>query len=147
MELVITYFGSVDSGKLKIRNRKEFDLNLLAFEGKEIEGTLRRKRNKRSLLQNSYYHGCVVPAVRFALNEAGFKMSVLQVHELLKFKFLKDEVINETTGEIITTIGSTTGLTKSAFMDYIAEIQQWAAEYLNCVIPDPNEQTDLKFTK
>ena len=100
MELVITYFGCVDDGKLKIRNRKEFDLNLLAFEGKDVEITVKRKRNKRSLMQNNYYHGCVVPAVRFALNEAGFKMSVLQVHELLKFKFLKYEVVNESTGII-----------------------------------------------
>ena len=30
-------------------------------------------------------------------------------------------------------------------MDYIAVIQQFAAEKLNVYIPDPNEQTNLNF--
>lgn len=28
-------------------------------------------------------------------------------------------------------------------MDYIAEIQMWAAEYLNITIPDPGEQLEF----
>jgi len=28
-------------------------------------------------------------------------------------------------------------------LDYIAEIQMWAAEFLNIVIPDPGEQMEL----
>ena len=64
------------------------------------------------------------------------------VLELLKFRFLKSEYVTND-GEIIQTIRSTTELSPPEFNDYIESIQQWSAEYLNIVIPDPNEQTEI----
>ena len=38
---------------------------------------------------------------------------------------------------------STAELTTTQMMDYVSEIQQFAAEYLNVIIPDPNEQIEI----
>jgi len=63
-----------------------------------------------------------------------------QIHELLKFKFLKGEILNVPTGELIETIGSTTKLSTMDFEDYLTKIRAWASQYLECIIPEPNEQ-------
>lgn len=103
------------------------------------------KSNKRSLNQNAYYHGVVVPMVLDGLNDIGYNevKDVNQVHEMLKYLFLKRSLPNINDGEAIQWIGSTADLTTTDFMAYIADIQQWATEYLNIYIPDPNEQIKL----
>lgn len=142
----ITYFGHVDDGMLKIRQRRQFDDDLRMFNGKDVEITVKIKRSKRSISQNNYYWGCVINFVRNGLVDAGYNgITIKQTHGYLKDKFLRKELVNEKTGEIMTTIGSSKELTKSEFMEYIAEIQQFAAEYLNVVIPDPGEQSEIKF--
>ena len=40
---------------------------------------------------------------------------------------------------------STANLSTSEMMDYIAQVQQFAAEFLNTVIPDPGEQAEINF--
>lgn len=97
--------------------------------------------NKRSLNQNAYYHGVVVPLVKDGLNEMGYKeiRTNEDAHEVLKSMFLKKQIPNEH-GEFIELNGSTAKLTTVEFMEFKEDIQQWAAEYLGINIPDPNEQ-------
>lgn len=52
---------------------------------------------------------------------------------------------NEKTGEVKDCIGKTSGLTKSEFMDFVADVQQWAAESLGIYVPEPNEEMELNF--
>jgi hypothetical protein len=66
------------------------------------------------------------------------------VHELLKYRFLKVDESNPD-GLFVERIKSTTELSTSQFMDYIAEIQRWASEFLNVYIPEPNEELMLKL--
>jgi len=47
-------------------------------------------------------------------------------------------------GEFITRIKSTTELSTSEFMDFIADIQRWSAELFGVVIPDPGQQIHLE---
>jgi hypothetical protein len=74
----------------------------------------------------------------------GVELSTDGVHELLKFRFLKQELTTND-GEIIQTVRSSTELTPQEFNDFIASIQQWSSEYLGIDIPDPNEQTTLSI--
>ena len=142
----LKYTGRVDNGKLTIINRKGLIKDLASyFEGKKVTIIIEKYRKNRSNEQNSYYWGVVVEAVKIGLNDVGYKMNSEATHELIKYKFLQKELINEETGEILKTIGSTTELSTSEFMDLLAQIQQWAAEYLNIIIPDPNEQGSLNF--
>lgn len=51
--------------------------------------------------------------------------------------------MNEKTGEIKNFPQSTTVITTSQFMDYIASIQRFAAEFLGCIVPNPGEDLTL----
>ena len=138
------YNGKITDKGLIIYNRPEFEKDINLFFGKEISLTLEQRKRKRSLSQNSYYWSVVVKIVREGLIDAGYKVSVSETHELLKYKFLKSDIVNED-GEVLETIKSTTELSTSDMMDYIAQIQQWASEYLNVYVPDANEQLQIEI--
>ena len=58
-------------------------------------------------------------------------------------KYSESRVLVNESGEFIEIIRSTTSLSTSEFMDFIAEIQQWTSEFLGVYIPDPNEVLEL----
>ena len=67
-------------------------------------------------------------------------------HCLTNLKFLKEVILsNEDTGEIIERVKSTTELSTSQFMDFVAEIRQFTNEYFGVDIPEPNENLTLQF--
>lgn len=147
----LTYLGSVsDSGEIKLprRLRAEVSAN---FRGKSIEVIFRKLKKHRSSEQNRYYWGVVVPIVTDAFHDLGNPVTSsspddLQLtHEFLKRRFLQPIQVADANGEAHTLGYTTTNLSTSQMMDYIAQIQQFAAEYLNTVIPDPNEQAELNL--
>lgn len=143
----ITYFGSVDeNGKLKITNHNVFLSDLKNFCGKQIRLTIEPK-SKRSLPQNSYLHGVVIPIVKMHLLDLGWKeaRSNEWVKDYIKYNCLIKETVNELTGEVIKSLGETSGLTTSEFMDFIADVQQWAAEKLDLQIPSPGEIIEMEL--
>lgn len=106
---------------------------------KRLVLTLKEQKAKRSNAQNAYYFGVVVKTVTAFFREHGNYVDELDVHEFLKLRVGKlGQVFVMPDGEVQKGIGSTAKLTKSEFMDYIAKIQAWAAEY-GCIIPNPNE--------
>lgn len=136
---------SVINGKFK-RNINQIVEAVSSFEGKECFFTIEKIKNKRSNQQNRYYHGVIIPIVKNCLKEAGYLMTNEDVHDLLKMKFLRETLfINEDTGDITERTKSTTELSKSDFMDYVAEIRQFTLEYFNTDIPDPNSEIVLRF--
>lgn len=136
---------SVTNGKL-IRNRNLILEAINSYEGKELLITFEKPKKQRSNNQNAYYWGIVIVIIKSALKSTGNNLSENDVHDLLRLKFLKETIsIKEETGEVIERVKSTTELTTSQFMDYIAEIQQFAAEYFDVIIPDPNENLTLNF--
>ena len=111
--------------------------------------TITKYKKSRSLNQNNFYHGCVVPAVKDGLVDMGFDKYLMDnetVHEFLKSKFLKQDVGVES-GEFITITKSTAKLSTTEFIDYIAEIQAWSSTFLNIYIPDPGEQSELNYDR
>lgn len=144
-DVKLQFFGKVTDGKLTIVNRKQFDSELHHFEGKEVMLTLERKKKKRSNEQNRYWWGCVIPLVKEGLNNAGYKFTLNeQVHEQLKKMFLTYEDFSEKTGVGIERTHDTKSLTTSEFMDLIATVQQWSAEFLGVEIPNPGEQLKIE---
>lgn len=145
----LEYFGTVDdNGILKLTNKTGFANDLHEFKGKEVRLIVERK-SKRSNDQNSYFHGVCLPIVRAHLLDLGWKEAKSQewVKDYIKFHCLVKEYHNEETGEVMKSLGKTSGLTTSEFMDFIADVQQWAAQELGLVIPDPGQQTDLNFER
>lgn len=143
MKIQIT--SNVINGNLK-RNRSQILETIKSFEGKDVLITFEKPKKKRSNNQNSYYWGIVIVLIKSALKDTGNNLNTNDVHDLLRLKFLKETIsIKEETGEIIERVKSTTELTTSQFMEYIAEIQQFAAEYFDVIIPDPNTEIILNF--
>ena len=135
-----------DEGKVE-GGRKSIAKAFLLHAGKRVRVTIERYVSKRTLPQNAYLHGVVLPLVSEAMTEAGWREAVnfTWTKDFLKKEFLSRTAYNEKTGEGIEYIKDTSALTVSEFMDFIADIQQWASEYLNTYIPDPNEQTEITY--
>jgi hypothetical protein len=138
------FIGNVsEAGVLTIVNRKGFDEYVKEFCGKQVSIVIEKHIHKRSLSQNAYYHGCIIPIVRQGFKDLGHLLSNDETHLFLKNRFLKVELISED-GEVLgERIKSTTELTKGEFIEYINQIQQFGAEILNVYIPDANEQVKL----
>ncbi len=139
----LKYFGKVDDGKLVIFSRADMVKDLQSI-GSGFMEIIIRFAGKRSDQQNKYYWSAIIPIVKEGLKGVGIEMSKEQTHELLKYKFLKREFITSD-GDILQSVGSTTELNKVEFSEYKESIQQWASEYLNVNIPDPNEQTEIEL--
>lgn len=101
------------------------------------------KAGKRSNPQNRYYWGLVVPVIQKGLYDLGHDLTKEETHEFLKAKFNSEELINETTGEVLPIPRSTTRLNKTDFSTYLEKIQQFASEFLNIFIPSPGAQTKV----
>lgn len=143
----LTYFGKItEAGGLDITNKKGFLADLKEFAGKAIRITIEGKA-KRSNKQNSYLHGCIIPIVKAHLLDLGWKEAKSDewVKNYIKYNCLIKEVSNEQTGEVIKTLGETSMLTKSEFMDFVADIQRFCSETLDLYVPDPNEQIQMEF--
>lgn len=149
-ELIYTA-NVTEDGQLKIVNRKGFDQDMKTFAGQRLILRVKKYRKSRSTKQNSYYWGAVISYVEDGLVNMGFDRHLLSsenIHHMLRDKFLKEDIgVSEGNhaGEFVTMVRSTTDLSTTEFMDYIADIQKWAAEFLNIVIPSPGEQSDLEF--
>jgi len=99
--------------------------------------------NKRSDQQNRYYWAVVVPMVQHGIMDLGTELTKEETHDFLKARFNYSEIAS-TEGELMQVPRSTTILNKAAFSEYIAKIQQFAAEFLNVVIPDPGQQLEIE---
>jgi hypothetical protein len=138
-------YSTVKNGKIQ-QNKNILIDAINSFEGKVILITIEKRKNKRTNLQNAYFHGIVLPLVFFALKDIGYAMPLEDVKDLLKLKFLKVPLfINENTGEITEKIKKTSELTTNEFMEFIENIQRWGAETFNIDIPSPNENLKLKL--
>lgn len=141
----ITIRSNVNNGNLK-RNRNLIIDAIRSFEGADVLITLEKPKKKRSNPQNAFYHGVIIPIVQNCLREAGYVMTNEATHDLIKLKFLKEAILtNEETGEVVERVKSTTELSTSQFMDFVAEIRQFTNEYFGVDIPDPSQEMTLNF--
>jgi len=137
---MITATATIVRGNLIINRVADFHRQLDPLDGMEVDIIIKKKVKSRSNHQNKFYWGVFLPVIRDALMDLGHFMSnEEQVHDLLKLKFLKYDSINEDTGDVIEVLGSTTTMSTLEFETYLTNVRAWAAEYLNCVLPFPNE--------
>lgn len=101
-----------------------------------------KKKKTRSLQQNAFFHGVLIPEFRMALNSVGYDevKNDDQAKLIMKSMFLTGSITNKETGEIITYIKDTHDLTTTQMMELIEDVIKFAAENMNYQIPYPNEQ-------
>ena len=145
----IEIITSILSNKFK-RNRNLVLKAIQHFEGKDVMITFSKPKKSRSNNQNAYYWGVVINLIQEGLLDAtGELRSSNDIHYniLLPLFAPKNEIINKDSGEVLNERITSSEMTTVQFMEYILEIQKWAAEFLCIDIPSPNETTTLNFDK
>jgi hypothetical protein len=133
-----------DNGVLTIHNRIAVKEWAAQHPGRNILIKFEKRGSKRSSNQNRYYHGVVVQMVCQGLRDIGYSLSHDETHFFLKQKFNPVQIPGNG-GFVIEVPGTTTQMNKTEFADYIDRIAQFAAEYLNVVIPPANADLTMKF--
>jgi len=134
-------YGTISNGKLTLNNKRLFERTIKDIQHMPVVVTIEKREKKRSVWQNRYYWGVVVPIVQKGLTDVGYEgLTKEDVHEYLKETFNKKTFVNNETGEYITVPESTTNLSTYDFMQYYKKIQKWGDEYLNVYIPDPDPE-------
>lgn len=140
----ITAVGYIKDGNLTITNRNRLAEEVRRFKDCPVELTI-RKKNRRSNPQNAYLWGVVYKELEVRMRELGNDVNIDDVHELCKERFNAKDLIG-TGGEVIGNKGgSTTEMNKDEFGIYLDKIIAFALEYLDLVIPYPNQDLQLMF--
>jgi hypothetical protein len=145
----IEHIGTVDdNGILKINYRSVMtELLLRHFKNSVVTVTISKVKKKRSNQQNRYYWGVIIPCIQNGLFETqGEWLTPDATHEFLKSNFNYKELVNESSGEIIKLPKSTTESDTFDFEEYLDKCRLFADEFLNIIIPMPNEQSEIKLT-
>lgn len=127
--MIPIFYGKVKHGKVVLYTPERYVVHLAKLEGQNIELIVRKETKTRSGQQNRYYWGVVLAV----LSECtGYDPE--QMHDAMKEKFASKRteaglLITERTSKMDTT----------RFSEYIEGIKRWAAEYLECYIPDAGE--------
>jgi hypothetical protein len=130
--------GSVSSGRLLIRNLTQMERALARFRDGEVRISIERRHANRSQAQNRYWWGVCVELVS---EHTGYTSD--EVHELAKQMFLPKKLAlcdgnGEVKGEFVVG-GTTTTLNKIEFGEFVESFRRWAAETLDVMIPDPDQ--------
>ena len=121
-------YGKIINGKLTLNNERSFKDKLIEFEGKEVEIRIKVRTNNRSKEQNSLYWKWI----NILSNETGFQVE--EMHELVKYKFLQRNVVNNDGVEELI-LKSTTTLTVSEFNKFMNDVLYWSNDTLNINLP------------
>lgn len=128
--------GIAEDGRLTPEAVTETKDRLARWAGKKVTVTVQPYRKIRSLSQNAWYWGVIVPMVAQQLSQGRtFELSEEQTHYILRSAFL---------GLLETPLGpvpeSSTGLTTAEFSEYCEKIIAHAATEWALRIPTPDER-------
>ena len=121
-------FGTVNKGKLILNNERIFKDQLHIFEGNEVEIRIRVRSNNRSREQNSLYWQWI----NIMSNETGFTKE--EMHELIKYKFLARNIVDDNGDEEVI-VKSTTTLTVKEFSKLMNDVLYWSSDTLGINLP------------
>ncbi|SHJ06849.1 hypothetical protein SAMN05443429_108114 [Cruoricaptor ignavus] len=142
-----TIESRVENGKLML-NRSIFKQALQTFEGKEISITIRRIAPTRTLAQNRFYWGVIIPFFQeLFLREWQEFHDIQQTHRILSAWCVYEERVNPATGEVEKIPKGTSELTTIEWLEFERKMAQKAMDYFGEVLPIPNEQTSLNFNE
>lgn len=124
-------FGRVDmGGRLTFDDAAAFAKVRSLLRGSAVQILIERKGKARSLQENGYYWGVVVPLL---CDWSGYSRD--EMHDSLKEKFLSH--FDDKTR--LSRIKSTAELTPAEFEEYLSDVREWASEQ-GVFIPLPNEE-------
>jgi len=120
-----------------ITNKEQFIKDFQEYVKKLPDGifvcNIKKWFKKRSLNQNDFYWGVIIPK----LSEY-FCITPSEVHDEIKYKFLRVTWVGIGWEEISKTMSTTTLNTKE-WEEYIDRIRKWIIEEYNITLPLPHE--------
>jgi hypothetical protein len=115
---------------------KQSLINYLKELGNDYVVDVKKQRNNRSNMQNSYYWKCIVQGLA---EELGYFPD--EMHDILKVKFSSEwqsiEINDKTIG--LQVVKSTATIDTKAFEIYVDQIRIWALSELGIRLMMPNE--------
>lgn len=130
MRLKPIFYGKIENRKLTFDNTEQLKNYIANLKG-DIQLTIEPRKKNRSLKQNSYYWGVVIPML---CEYCGYTPE--EMHEALKIKFL---TVYSDVKNIPPTIRSTTSLSTVEFEELVSRVRMWASIELGVYVPNPNE--------
>ena len=129
----MNFVGTVEQGKLRVDFQANFERWLMTLEGQRVTIEVKKFRKNRTDAQNRFWWGVVIDILS---KHTGYEPE--EMHDAIKIKFMPVERAGLIAGK------STARLTTIEFMELIERVQRWAAQDLQCYIPDPSEEvTDV----
>lgn len=117
-----------------------------AHEGCLIHVTFHKRKNTRSLNQNSYYWAVIIPIIQNCIKEEWGELWTLdKTHDFLKNNCNFEELINEDTGEVVRRVKSTTENSTVEQEIFHEKCRKLASDFFNTQIPLPNENLEIEF--
>lgn len=123
---------------IELYSKQTFDIYIQTLK-EELDIIVKNHKGiakQRSVNQNNYYWGVVLPLISDC---TGYEIN--ECHEILKSIFLSYEVkLKLKKGESnINTSKSTSNFTTVQMEEYLTKVRQWASQELSCYVPLPNE--------
>lgn len=142
----LTYNAEVKGGQIIFPERMSDEV-ANAFPAMKIEVSIKRAGKKVSLKQLGYYFAVVVKYIKVGIYDyTGTSLTDDEVHEFLKLKFRKVQVVDQETGEEISSFGrSIAGAKTWEIAVYIDECIDFALNSLSVKVPLPSTVTDEYF--
>lgn len=131
------FTGLVTNGRLPRHVEGAIDAATRLCEGKWLVVTLQVKKKRRSLSQNRFYFGVVVPLVSELFREAGDPMDEEGAHDFLMREVGKFTYRSKLTGQVMRR--SSRDLNTEQWEAYMEAIRAWAAQ-MGLSVPLPGEQ-------
>ena len=136
---MIKHIGHVKNGTLRLTNHDIFKAELERLEGKDIEVTVKKAFKKRSLSQNNYYWGVVIPMIQQGLKEYwGEVVNTDDTHNMLKVHFSSTIKVSSK-GSVVRIPTGTSDLSTEEFNQYFEKCIEFGLEMFGIRIPLPNE--------
>ncbi len=129
--LVIGYVD--ENGTFSAKDKEKFRAAFDCHRGYEVEFSPKRHKKNRSLNQNRFYWGAVIPLIGDAMGESDPEA----IHGMLKNEL--NYYMATVAGRDIRVPMSTADLNTADFEAYLERIRRWALEFFTLDIPLPNE--------
>ena len=131
---MISFFGTIKDGRLRLKKIEQFNKYIAQFEGKEMEVKIKRKSKSRTDQQNNLYWAYMAIIAEDTGNDPE------DLHATFRAKFLIDR-----SGKF-PIVKSTTQLSTIEFGEYIDRIASFVADY-GIVLPSPDDYYQREFSK
>lgn len=139
------FFGKIVNGGLQIVNKQKVIRDFMQMEDGLVELSVKYK-SQRSIRQNKYLHGVLIPEFRKALNGVGYRVrDDAQCKKIIKAMFLTRHIENEITKEEIPYTLDTSTMSKDEMNILYDDVIQFASEHMNYQILYPNEQSEMEY--